>query len=242
MLVIPAIDLRGGRCVRLAQGRKDQTKVYDADPVAIARAFENEGAEILHIVDLDGAFAEANSRNREMLREVVGAISIPVQFGGGLRESDDVGRAIDLGVSRVVIGTVAAESPEILSEMLVRFGSKVIVVGIDAKGGTVATRGWESESKLDSLTLAQRAAAMGVERIVYTDIQRDGMFTGPNIEQTSLIARETGLKVTASGGVASIKDLLKLKALDQSGVDSVIIGKALYERRFSLAEALRAVK
>jgi phosphoribosylformimino-5-aminoimidazole carboxamide ribotide isomerase len=241
MQIIPAIDLRAGRCVRLAQGRKEQTKVYDADPVSVACAFASEGAELLHLVDLDGAFSEANSRNREVLREIVSAVDIPVQFGGGLRQTADVARAINLGVSRVVIGTVAAESPEILAEMLEQFGSKAIVVGIDACRGMVATRGWETEHGIEALTLAQRVAALGVERIVYTDIQRDGMLTGPNIEQTSLIARETGLKVTASGGVSAIADLVKLKAVSRSGIDSVIVGKALYERRFSLAEALRAV-
>ena len=242
MQIIPAIDLRGGRCVRLAQGRKEQTIVYDADPVAVACAFASEGAELLHLVDLDGAFSEANSRNRKVLREILGAIDIPVQFGGGLRRTTDVARAINLGVSRVVIGTVAAESPEILSEMLEQFGSKAIVVGIDAIRGMVATRGWETEHEIDALTLAQSVAALGVERIVYTDIQRDGMLAGPNIEQTSLMARETGLKVTASGGVSSIADLLTLKALNESRVDSVIVGKALYERRFSLAEAMSALR
>jgi phosphoribosylformimino-5-aminoimidazole carboxamide ribotide isomerase len=241
MQIIPAIDLRDGRCVRLSQGRKEQTKVYDADPVAVACGFASEGAELLHLVDLDGAFSEPNSRNRAVLHEIVRAIDIPVQFGGGLRQTADVARAINYGVSRVVIGTVAAESPEILSQMLEQFGSKAIVVGIDASHGMVATRGWETEPEIDALTLGQRVAALGVERIVYTDIQRDGMLAGPNIEQTSLMARETGLKVTASGGVSAIADLLKLKAVSQSGIDSVIVGKALYEGRFTLSEALSAI-
>jgi phosphoribosylformimino-5-aminoimidazole carboxamide ribotide isomerase len=242
MLIIPAIDLRDGRCVRLAQGRRDATKIYNADPVEVALSFEDDGAELLHVVDLDGAFSEPNSRNRKVLQKIIDRIGIPLQFGGGLRTTEDVYEAIDMGVQRVVIGTVAAESPETFADMLAQLGSKVIVVGIDANQGQAATRGWETESKIDALTLARRVGAIGVERIVYTDIQRDGMLTGPNVEQTSLIARETGLRVTASGGVSSIDDLLKLKAVCESGVDSVIVGKAFYERRFTLREALGAIE
>jgi len=242
MLIIPAIDLRNGQCVRLAQGRKDATKVYNADPVEVALSFEDDGAEMLHVVDLDGAFSEANSRNRRALRKILHTVGIPVQFGGGLRTIEDIFDAIDIGLNRVVIGTVAAESPETFAEMLAKFGSGIIVAGIDANLGQAVTRGWETEAEIDALTLARRVAAIGVERIVYTDIQRDGMLTGPNVEQTSLIARETGLKVTASGGVSSIDDLLKLKAAVESGVDSVIVGKALYERRFTLRAALEALE
>ena len=242
MLIIPAIDLRNGQCVRLAQGRKDATKVYNADPVEVALSFEDDGAEMLHVVDLDGAFSEANSRNRRALRKILHTVGIPVQFGGGLRTIEDIFDAIDIGLNRVVIGTVAAESPETFAEMLAEFGSEIIVVGIDANRGQAVTRGWETETEIDALTLARRVAAIGVERIVYTDIQRDGMLTGPNVEQTSLIARETGLKVTASGGVSSIDDLLKLKAAVESGVDSVIVGKALYERRFTLRAALEVLE
>ena len=162
MLIIPAIDLRNGQCVRLAQGRKDATKVYNADPVEVALSFEDDGAEMLHVVDLDGAFSEPNPRNRKVLQKIIDTIGISVQFGGGLRTTDDVFDAIDLGVQRVVIGTVAAESPDTLAEMLVRFGSERIVVGIDANRGQAATRGWETESKIDALTLARRVAAIGV--------------------------------------------------------------------------------
>ena len=242
MLIIPAIDLRNGQCVRLAQGRKDATKVYNADPVEVALSFEDDGAEMLHVVDLDGAFSEPNSRNRRALRKILDTVGIPVQFGGGLRTTEDIFDAIDIGLNRVVIGTVAAESPETFAEMLAKFGSGIIVAGIDANLGQAVTRGWETEAEIDALTLARHVAAIGVERIVYTDIQRDGMLTGPNVEQTSLIARETGLKVTASGGVSSIDDLLKLKAAVESGVDSVIVGKALYERRFTLRAALEALE
>jgi len=238
MLVIPAIDLRQGKCVRLTQGRKETATIYDGDPVEIAETFEAAGARMLHIVDLDGAFAETNLRNREVLREIIRAIHIPIQFGGGLRATEDVGRVIELGVARAVIGTVAVESPELLTEMLHLFGSKHLAVGIDARDGQVVTRGWETQEQISALTLARRAAAAGVERIVYTDVARDGTLTGTNVQETTLIARESGLRVTASGGVSALDDLQRLKAVGESGVDSVIVGKALYEGRFTLAEAL----
>ncbi|MBA3356181.1 MAG: 1-(5-phosphoribosyl)-5-[(5-phosphoribosylamino)methylideneamino]imidazole-4-carboxamide isomerase [Pyrinomonadaceae bacterium] len=238
MLVIPAIDLRQGKCVRLTQGRKETATIYDGDPVEIAEAFEAAGARMLHIVDLDGAFAETNLRNREVLREIIRAIHIPIQFGGGLRATEDVGRVIELGVTRAVIGTVAVESPELLTEMLHLFGSKHLAVGIDARDGQVVTRGWETQEQISALTLARRVAAAGVERIVYTDVARDGTLTGTNVQETILIARESGLRVTASGGVSSLDDLRRLKALSESGIDSVILGKALYEGLFTLAEAL----
>ncbi len=238
MLVIPAIDLHQGKCVRLTQGRKDAATVYDGDPVNVAKAFEASGARMLHIVDLDGAFAETNLRNREVLGEIIRAIDIPIQFGGGLRAIKDVGLVIELGVARAVIGTVAVESPGLLMKMLDLFGSKHIAVGIDALNGKVMTRGWESQGSISALTLARRVVALGVGRVVYTDIQRDGTLTGLNINQTCMIAG-AGLKVTASGGIASLADLKSLKAVNNCHIDSVIVGKALYEGRFTLEEAVK---
>ncbi len=237
MIILPAIDLRNGRCVRLKQGRKDSVKVYDGDPPDVAKAFAASGAEMLHVVDLDGAFAESNSANRQMLRSIIRAVDIPVQFGGGLRSSKDVAQVLELGVSRAVVGTVAVESPEILKEMIRVSGATRIAVGIDAQKGSVVTHGWEQTESLSALTLARRVAGLGVERVVYTDVGRDGMLQGPNIEQTCLIAG-TGLKVTASGGVSSLQDLKDLRDVSGCGIDSVIVGKALYERRFTLEEAL----
>lgn len=239
MLVIPAIDLRQGKCIRLTQGRKNAATVYGDDPVKVAEDFERDGAQMLHVVDLDGAFAEPNTRNREVLRDLVRAVSIPLQFGGGLRSAEDVEQVINLGVNRVVIGTLAVESPDSLAKMVRRFGAEHIAVAIDARNGQVVTHGWETQGQVIALTLARRVASAGVERIVYTDVQRDGMLTGPNIEQTCLIARESGLKITASGGVSSLEDLQRLKAVPACGLDSVIIGKAFYEGCFTLAEALR---
>ena len=239
MTILPAIDLRNGRCVRLTQGRKESVKIYDGDPVDVAKAFAASGAEMLHVVDLDGAFAESNSANRQVLRNIVRAISIPIQFGGGLRSSKDVAQVLQLGVSRAVIGTVAAKSPEILKEMVHLFGSSRIAVGIDARKGSVVTHGWEQTESLSALTLARRVAGLGVERVIYTDVGRDGTLQSPNIEQTCLIAG-TGVKVTASGGVSSLQDLRDLRAVSAFGIDSVIVGKAFYEGMFTLEEALNA--
>ena len=242
--VIPAIDLRDGRCVRLSQGRKDDTTIYDGEPIDIALSYEASGAEMIHLVDLDGAFCDPGSRNRQVLREIISRIRIPLQFGGGLRSLVEVGEVMELGVARVVIGTLAVEAPEILDQALRLFGADRIAVGIDARNGQVLTRGWEKEGKLSALELAQNVASMGVERIIYTDVARDGMLTGVNVEQTCMIARGSGLKVTASGGVSSLEDieLLMNAVKGNSGagqIDSVIIGKAIYERRFTLEEALK---
>jgi phosphoribosylformimino-5-aminoimidazole carboxamide ribotide isomerase len=236
--IIPAIDLRDGHCVRLEQGRKNHATAYDVDPVKIAMDFEASGAQMIHLVDLDGAFSDPNSTNRHVLREIISNIRIPVQFGGGLRSLENIAQVIDLGVSRAVLGTIAVEAPESLDQALRLFGADRIAVGIDARDGQVLTRGWEREGKLSALELAKDVAAIGIERVVYTDVSRDGMLTGVNVEQTSAIARASGLKVTASGGISSLADIARLKDTKESGIDSVIIGKALYEVRFTLEEAL----
>lgn len=242
MLVIPAIDLRQGKSVRLAQGRKDSVTVYAEDPVGIAEAFARDGARLIHVVDLDAAFSESDSTNRETLVDLIKAINVPVQFGGGLRSTREVDEVLELGVDRVVIGTVAVASPETLAEMLRLFGPEHVVVGIDAKQGQAMTHGWETSQRVDPLTLSRRVAAAGVERIVYTDVSRDGMFTGVNIEQTCRIAEVSGVKVTASGGVSSLEDIQRLKAVSGCGIDSVIVGKALYEGCFTLTEAIQVAE
>ena len=239
MLIIPAIDLRQGLCVRLAQGRRTQAKIYEGDPVEVARRFESEGARMLHVVNLDGAFDQSDSLNRKVARQIIKAVRIPVQFGGGLRSARAVTELIEEGAARVVVGTLAVESIETLERLVRRFGDRV-AVGIDARGGMVKTRGWERGENLSAIGLARRVAGLGVGRIIFTDIARDGMLGGINIEQTCAIARETGVKVTASGGVSSLDDIERLdKAGSASGVDSVIIGRAIYEGRFTLNEALQ---
>jgi len=192
------------------------------------------------VVDLDGAFSESNALNREVLHCITRAINIPVQFGGGLRATKDIEQVIGLGVARVVIGTLAVESPDALAKIVRQFGVERVAVGIDARNGQVVTRGWETEEQMTSLILASRVAAAGVERIIYTDVSRDGTLAGVNIDQTCLIAETSGLKITASGGVASLADLERLGAVSHCGVDSVIVGKALYEGRFTLPEAIAA--
>jgi phosphoribosylformimino-5-aminoimidazole carboxamide ribotide isomerase len=237
MIIIPAIDLRGGRCVRLTQGRPADQTIYSENPVAVAKRWADAGAEILHIVNLDGALNADDTENLKALKRILPEVHIPVQFGGGVRTFDDVRRLDDLGATRIVIGTTAIENPVLLQRIVDEFGSTV-VVGIDAREGRVALRGWEKISDLKAVELAQKVAEMGVERIVYTDIARDGMMTGVNLEATREIAETSGLKVTASGGVSSLDDIYDLKPLEEAGVDSVIIGKALYEGLFTLEDAL----
>ena len=238
MLISPAIDLKGGQCVRLRQGMKDSARVYDADPVEAARRFEDSGARMLHVVDLDGAFGESLSPGRLVAARIIGAVTMPVQFGGGMRSVADVRQMIEVGAHRVVVGTLDVESRETLSELVKLFGPRV-AVGIDAKAGEVVTHGWERRGRITAVELAREMARVGVERIVYTDVGRDGMLQGINVEQTRLIARESALKVTASGGVSTLADIERVAEARVDGVDSVIIGKALYERRFTLQEALR---
>ena len=238
MLIIPAIDLKNGLCVRLLQGRKSEMTVYNEDPVEVARAFASAGAEMIHVVDLDGAFNEAESPNRAVVMRIVDAVDVPIEFGGGIRSLEDVQRLCDAGVAQVVLGTVAAEAPTTLSDFVSSFGSK-ICVGIDARDGRVMTRGWETATPLMAVDLARSVAECGVERIIYTDIARDGALVGPNIEQTLAVARSANVRVTASGGVSSLEDIERLR---DAGVDGVIVGKALYEGKFKLEEAIRVSK
>jgi len=237
MIIIPAIDLRGGRCVRLTQGRAADETVYSGNPVAVAKEWAEAGAEMLHIVNLDGALNRDDTENLKALERILFEVNIPVQFGGGVRSLDDVRQLDELGATRIVIGTTAIENPILLERIIDEFGS-TIVVGIDARDGRVALRGWETLSPFTAIEFAQKVAEIGVERIVYTDIARDGMLTGVNLEATRELAEASGLKVTAAGGVASLDDIRALKPLAEFGVDSVIIGKALYEGIFTLEDAL----
>ncbi|HKP80836.1 MAG TPA: 1-(5-phosphoribosyl)-5-[(5-phosphoribosylamino)methylideneamino]imidazole-4-carboxamide isomerase [Pyrinomonadaceae bacterium] len=239
MIVIPAIDLRNGRCVRLLQGRKSDVTVYNEDPVAVAKEFAAAGAEMIHVVDLDGAFSEDGSPNRAVVKRIVETVDVPVEFGGGIRTFDDVQQLCDAGVARVVLGTLAVESPELLEEFVARFSSK-ICVGIDARDGRVMTRGWEAATPVMAVDLARAVADAGIERIIYTDIARDGMLNGPNVEQTLAVVRVADVRVTASGGVSSFNDIKRLRETGEPRLDSVIVGKALYEGKFKLEEAIRA--
>ena len=239
MIIIPAIDLRGGRCVRLTQGQASAETVYSENPVAVAKQWYEAGAEMLHIVNLDGAMNLDDSKNIRVMSDILYQINLPIQFGGGVRALDEVQRLDELGVTRIVVGTAAIENPQLLQALLDDFGS-TIVVGIDAREGKVALRGWQKTADMLAVDLAQKVADMGVERIVYTDIARDGMLSGINLDATREIAEVSGLKVTASGGVATLADIYAVKELEEFGVDSLIIGKALYEGAFTLEEALDA--
>lgn len=241
MLIIPAIDLKNGSCVRLTQGRKGEITVYDANPIEVAKRFAAAGAKVIHVVDLDGAFQGGESPNRAVVKKIVEAVDVPIEFGGGIRSREEVQQLCDAGVARVVLGTVAVESPAFLREFVTRFSSR-ICAGIDARDGHVMTHGWESATRVMAVELARRVAECGVERIIYTDIARDGTLAGPNVQQTLAVARAAKVNVTASGGVASLDDIKMLRDSGEPLLDSVIVGKALYEGKFKLEEALRAAE
>jgi phosphoribosylformimino-5-aminoimidazole carboxamide ribotide isomerase len=238
MIILPAIDMRQGKCVRLLQGRADQETVYFQDPVAVAHRWEAEGAAWLHLVDLDGAMSEG-SGNRAIGKRIFAALRIPVQFGGGVRSMEDVEEILEAGAARVIVGTAAVQHPEFLAEAVQRFGER-IVVGIDARDGRVATHGWNQVGSLEAVAFARALARSGVQRVVYTDISKDGMLVGPNLDATKRLSAESQLKVIASGGVASLDDLRALQGLEIIGVEGAIVGKALYEQRFTLKEAIEA--
>lgn len=238
MLILPAIDLRGGRCVRLIQGRKDRETVYDDDPARVAHRWVEQGASFLHVVDLDGAFT-GGSQNLDVVVRILQTVSVPVQLGGGIRSLHDIEHVLTLGVERVIIGTAAVTAPDIVAEAVNRWGAARLVVGIDARDGQVAVRGWEDGSSLTATEVARRVKRVGVERVVYTDIARDGMLVGPNVEATRRLAVESGLRVIASGGVSSMDDLHHLAKLGSDGVEGVIIGKALYEGTIDLKAAIQ---
>jgi phosphoribosylformimino-5-aminoimidazole carboxamide ribotide isomerase len=221
------------------QGRKSDVTVYNDDPVAVAKEFAAAGAKMIHVVDLDGAFSEADSPNRAVVKRILETVDVPIEFGGGVRSLEDARVLADQGVARIVLGTVAAESPDALHGFVETFSSK-ICVGIDAHDGRVMSRGWETANAVNAVDLARTVAESGVERIIYTDIARDGTLVGPNVEQTVAVARAANVRVTASGGVSSLDDIRQLRDADDPRLDSVIVGKALYEGKFTLEEAILA--
>ncbi|MEL6909093.1 MAG: 1-(5-phosphoribosyl)-5-[(5-phosphoribosylamino)methylideneamino]imidazole-4-carboxamide isomerase [Cyanobacteria bacterium J06648_1] len=239
MEVIPAIDLLDGKCVRLYQGDYDQASVFSDNPVEIARQWAAEGATRMHVVDLDGA-KEGKSVNLSVIEAIARAIKIPVQVGGGLRDRQGVTRLLETGVQRAILGTVAVEKPELVTELCQEFPDQ-IVVGIDARDGMVATRGWLETSEVAATDLAQRMANQGAAAIIYTDIHRDGTLSGPNMEALRELAEAIKIPVIASGGVSSLTDLLSLLSLESVGVNGVIVGRAIYTGDVSLKEAVRAV-
>ncbi len=237
MIIYPAIDLRGGNCVRLTQGDFDQTTVYSPDPLQMAKKWEACGASWLHLVDLDGARQE-KSNNRKVICDIAKHISIPVQTGGGIRTMEDISELLENGVSRVILGTVAVKNPAFVKEAVERYGDR-IAVGIDAKNGWAAISGWEEVSRVTAIDLALQMKEFGVRHLIYTDIATDGMLTGPNLSAMEQMAEAFGEGVIASGGVGSVSDL---KALVPTNVSGAIVGKALYTEKVDLKQALLEVE
>jgi phosphoribosylformimino-5-aminoimidazole carboxamide ribotide isomerase len=239
MEVIPAIDLLGGNCVRLYQGDYEQSQVFGEDPIAVARQWQDQGATRLHLVDLDGA-KTGQPVNLPVIERVVQALDIPVQVGGGLRDRDRVSQLLSLGVQRAILGTIAVEQPQLVGDLCREFPGQ-IVVGIDARNGKVATKGWLETSEVIATELAGRMATLGAAAIIYTDIHRDGTLQGPNLEALRELATGISIPVIASGGVSSVTDLLTLLALEPLGVTGAIVGRAIYTGDVDLREAIRAV-
>lgn len=236
MILYPAIDLMGGQAVRLRQGRREDATVY-GDPVALARAWREAGAEWLHLVDLDAAFA-GKTEALPLIRRIAAAFGGPVELGGGIRTLADVEVRLNAGVTRCILGTAAAENPALVAEACALFPGR-IVVGIDARDGLVALRGWVEASALTAVELALRMREAGVTDVIYTDVSRDGMLQGPNVAATRALVEQSGLRVIGSGGVSSLADIRTLK---EAGCAGAILGKALYEKAFTLPEALETVK
>ncbi|MFZ3171766.1 MAG: 1-(5-phosphoribosyl)-5-[(5-phosphoribosylamino)methylideneamino]imidazole-4-carboxamide isomerase [Carboxydocellales bacterium] len=236
MRILPAIDLRAGKCVRLVEGKIENETIFSDDPVAVALSWQDLGAQMLHLVDLDGAFA-GHPHNQDVIKEIVQTVNIPVQLGGGIRTLETVEYLLNLGVQRVVLGTVAINKPELVREACAKYGDR-IVVGIDAKDGLVAIEGWEATVGKTILELAREMEQIGVKRVVFTDVRRDGTLKGPNVESIKELAQSCNMLIVASGGVACLRDIEELKELEALGVDEVIVGKALYTGAVSLDDVL----
>lgn len=237
MILIPAIDMKDNKCVRLTQGDFSMVKVYSDDPSEMARRWVNEGAEYLHLVDLDGARSE-EFINKPSIEKIINNVNIPIQIGGGIRSEEKVDSLLNLGVNRVIVGTIAIENKELLKKLVIKYEDK-IVVSIDAKDGYVATRGWEVISSVKSLELCKELEAIGVNTIVYTDISKDGMLEGPNFDIYRELGEKSSINIIASGGISSIGDLVKLNEMNIYGA---IIGKALYDNRINFKEAIQCLQ
>lgn len=239
MDVIPAIDLLNGRCVRLYQGDYAQVEQVGSDPLTQAQIWADQGASRLHLVDLDGA-KHGDPVNHQVIEQIVKHLRIPVQVGGGIRSLETAKRLLDLGVAQVIVGTLAVEQPELLAQMCQHFPQRILV-GIDAREGWVATRGWVEASRIRATDLVEQVAQLGAAAIIYTDIQRDGTLQGPNLEQLRAVAQVSGIPVIASGGIGSLTHLLSLLTLAPLGVSGVIVGKALYAGAFTLQQGIQAI-
>jgi len=240
MIVIPAIDLKGGKCVRLLQGRMEDATIYSDSPGDMARHWESMGAELLHVVDLDGAFAGAQ-RNLESVKAILASIKMPIELGGGIRDLPTIDRLLDMGVSRVILGTAALEVPGLLMLACKKYPGRIIA-GIDAKDGMVAVRGWGDVSKVTVFDLARRMEDARVRAIIYTDISRDGMLTGNNLDATKRLAEKVSVPIIASGGVKDLSDIASLMEIESVGIEGVITGQAIYTGSLDLKEAIALTK
>ena len=238
--IIPAIDLKNGQCVRLRQGRMEDATVFSNDPVSVAKRWADEGAERIHVVDLDGAF-KGQPVNLKVVEQITAAVKVPVQIGGGIRDEETVQRYLNAGIQYVIIGTKAVNTPHFLHDLCIEF-PRHIIVSLDAKDGRLALNGWSKMTHHDAVEAAQHCERDGVEAIIYTDIGRDGMMKGFNAEATSKLARAVKTPVFASGGVSSLDDIRRLKEIESDGVVGAVVGRALYEGSFTLAEALKIAK
>ena len=240
MIIIPAVDIKQGKCVRLLQGRMEDTTLYSEDPVSMAQQWEACGAQLIHIIDLDGAFAK-EPKNFKTIQDILAKIKVPIQVGGGIRDIKTIEMYIDAGVSKVIIGSVALYNPGLVKDACKKFQDR-IVVGIDARNGMVAVEGWSKTSETLAVDLAKEFESCGVAAINFTDIHRDGMQTGPNIEETAALAEAVSIPIVASGGVNTIQDIKNLLEIESKGVIGVITGRALYEETLDLKEAIRISK
>jgi phosphoribosylformimino-5-aminoimidazole carboxamide ribotide isomerase len=237
MKVIPAIDLMDGKCVRLTEGNKELKTTYDCDPVEAARAYAEEGAELIHVVDLDGAFS-GQPVNLATLKKIVQAVQVPIEFGGGIRDLSSLEKVFNCGVNRVVLGTTAITDPDFFLRACHQYRER-IWVGLDAKDGMIAIKGWEETTPLSVEKLLTQVSRLPIGGVIYTDVGRDGKLAGPNLASLKKLAQATSLPVVASGGVSSLEDIAELAKLTSLGVVGVIVGKALYTKKFKLAEALK---
>lgn len=240
MLIIPAIDLKEGKCVRLEQGLMDKATVYSDDPATTAKHWESQGAELLHVVDLNGAFAGI-PKNLDAIKAIRAAVKMPIEVGGGIRDIATIEKLVSIGIDRIILGTAAIENPTFVQDACAKFPGKIIV-GIDAKEGLVAIKGWAEVTKVKAVDLALQMQDYGVIAIIYTDIKRDGMLTGPNIEATQALAKALHIPVIASGGVHTMKDIENLLTVRHSGVTGVITGKAIYSGSLNLREAILFIR
>ncbi|WP_415946153.1 1-(5-phosphoribosyl)-5-[(5-phosphoribosylamino)methylideneamino]imidazole-4-carboxamide isomerase [Selenomonas montiformis] len=236
MLIFPAIDIRGGKCVRLLKGDFNQETVFSDRPEEMARQWEKQGAEYLHLVDLDGARA-GHPENLETVKRILDSVSIPVELGGGIRTMENIDTVLSLGVQRVILGSVAVKDPELVRQACKKYQER-IVVGIDAKDGIVAVDGWGVSGNVDVTTLAKEMKKAGVKTIIYTDISRDGTLKGVNVKATAELARESGVRIVASGGVKSTTDIEALKPYEKDGIEGVIVGKSIYMGTLDLQQAI----